>query len=570
MQQDNTIENKLQQLENQRLPDLSQMDAHWAAMEATLLADQPRPGRYKRWWLALAAIVITGGMFILLKTKEQNQLQQPPVASVTGKHAGVKPDSTPTSRTVTSGDTIKLIQAPPVKHRSGGIRSVAVADTVLKRIDTVYFNLNFIDCSEKTKKKLVSAADRKQQREEQLTTLMTALEKAPSGYTVNNHFDTTLACTDGTIISIPAGSLGGASAVQLLVKEFYKKSEFVLNKLSATSNRTILESGGMLHITAAVNGMPVNIAPGFSIRIYMANDAGSKQGMQLFTGEKATLNLTPAESFLNGMRGDTVATPVSVFIDWTPVNKYFSQLGSSEEARVTDLLNEPARIKETGRGRIGVFYRAPGAALSRRELKKQLENKYDYYKIRVKKLRTKGWFRSRGNIEYTVGDSAWLDKTVADRYKLPYTRTRIVPPRLNQGRYGESFFTGSIQRGLDKQFGIDIGSLGWINCDRFYNDSREKIEYVVRLGDATYGYTTLLVFDRLNAVVNGYGSGSEISFPGVPVGEPVTVVSIGVNAAGKTVYGIEKSVVAKEGLSGINYIEAAPASIKSSLQKLDQ
>ncbi|MEI9957198.1 MAG: hypothetical protein WDM90_13055 [Ferruginibacter sp.] len=37
MQQDNNhIENKLRQLENQQLPDLSAMDAHWQQMQAAL------------------------------------------------------------------------------------------------------------------------------------------------------------------------------------------------------------------------------------------------------------------------------------------------------------------------------------------------------------------------------------------------------------------------------------------------------------------------------------------------------------------------------------------------------
>ena len=45
MQQDkNNIENKLRQLENQQLPDLSQMDGHWKAMGQLLSpgADVPK------------------------------------------------------------------------------------------------------------------------------------------------------------------------------------------------------------------------------------------------------------------------------------------------------------------------------------------------------------------------------------------------------------------------------------------------------------------------------------------------------------------------------------------------
>ena len=36
---------------------------------------------------------------------------------------------------------------------------------------------------------------------------------------------------------------------------------------------------------------------------------------------------------------------------------------------------------------------------------------------------------------------------------------------------------------LAKRYSVDIRELGWINCDRFYQDNSPRIEYIVNLGD---------------------------------------------------------------------------------------
>jgi methionine synthase I (cobalamin-dependent) len=129
---------------------------------------------------------------------------------------------------------------------------------------------------------------------------------------------------------------------------------------------------------------------------------------------------------------------------------------------------------------------------------------------------------------------------------------------------------GKALRTIDNRYGINISRLGWINCDRFYNPYEEKADYVVQLGDSAANYYTLLVFNNIKSVMNGYISGNTAIFPNVPMGMDVTMVSVGINKKGQAVYAMQKTVTDKTGLSGITFQPAEAAALPNALSKLDK
>lgn len=67
-------------------------------------------------------------------------------------------------------------------------------------------------------------------------------------------------------------------------------------------------------------------------------------------------------------------------------------------------------------------------------------------------------------------------------------------------------------------------NLGWINCDRFYDDNRQKTEILVSLSE-TKSPSVLLVFSDLNSVMSYSGKRKEqYYFSGVPLGETIEIV----------------------------------------------
>jgi hypothetical protein len=581
MQQDNTIIQKLQQLDNQQLPDLSQMDAHWQRMEAMLAPTAPakKPGgKALRWWLP-AALLLVATAWLAYRYTQRPQATAHATDIAVAAMPAAKPDTIPTAVWTTSGDTLKLIQqpakrqsTPPQRHsRNGNNSNDALSMVPPAKPDTQYFNINFIPCIDS------AAADGKagNLRQQWLNEFYTQLKKEPNQFVIDNRKDTLLHCKEGTSLQIPTGSLGGYASVEFTVTEVYKKSDMVLNQLSATSNKALLESGGMLRLSASVGGQPVEVVPNKPITVYMADTSSYMQEMQLFTGEKTTDRLPSAVMRLNEKMEDVSEGVASTYMNWIPQYRYFTTTAIPAEVRVLNLDDNYIELRERKRGLVAVYLRSKYSKLSRRQLQQRLEEKYgdQYYKIKVKNHRPIISYNvTATDAPPSIGDSIWIKKELADKWKLPYYETRNARWSFVEAAY-DTVMARKLSKSisaLQKRYGIHINRLGWINCDRFYNSNAEKTNYVVQLGDSAMNYHTLLVFNKINSVMNGYVSGNTVIFYDIPIGMKVTVVSVGINQKGQSVYAMKKAVTDKTGLSGIHFQSADAVALPNALSQLDR
>ncbi len=578
MQQDNTIENKLQELENLRLPDLSQMDAHWQQMQPMLQpAVTMRPIRRWRWLWAVVAACIMGIVLVVLMNKggveKINIVTNPlPLTTLAAKAPPVK--DTLTVSPVLPSAVISIRQLVPPSGYDTQLPD-DLYTSPQPRIDTVQFNLRYLDCKDsgQSNTPLVISST---QRQEMLANLFSQLEKPVSQYAINNSKDTLLHCTEGSSLHIPANSLGGSRELVLHIREFYTKADMVLHQLTTVSNKDQLVTGGMLHISATVNDQPVNILPNQSIRLYMANTGQDMTNMQLFMGEKTTDRLPTAVARYDEQMLDVNNGAASTYLNWTAQSRYFSNINvvARQEVRVLDLDDSQADITETRRGVKAVFYRDHSSVYSKQALKRMLQKKYgdSYRKIKVRQP----WRRNllgkpRWMPVIQIGDSVWISKEQADRQKLAYAATRTfiasIPGRTDV--VVDSIANEKMNRAaqqLGTKYGVDINRLGWINCDRFYK-TNPTTDFIVSLGDSAANYCTMLLFDRIQSLMNGYAAGKKVVFPQVPPGEKVSIISIGINRQGQPVYCIQPAVVTKEGFSGLRFETADAATIKSTLSK---
>lgn len=80
------------------------------------------------------------------------------------------------------------------------------------------------------------------------------------------------------------------------------------------------------------------------------------------------------------------------------------------------------------------------------------------------------------------------------------------------------------EQGMDSYL-LSSGSLGWINCDRFYDDPTEKMEIVVSIDTALHP-SVRLVFKNIQSVMSGYADESgKVRFGGIPQGSEVSIVA---------------------------------------------
>ena len=109
---------------------------------------------------------------------------------------------------------------------------------------------------------------------------------APQTFAIRPGRDTLVTGPQGTQLLVPARAWAlpdSTAVVQLTLREFYTMADMVLAGLSTTSGPQLLETGGMLHISATANGLPVALRPGAFVHLRMPAKE-KKPGMQLFEG----------------------------------------------------------------------------------------------------------------------------------------------------------------------------------------------------------------------------------------------------------------------------------------------
>jgi hypothetical protein len=96
----------------------------------------------------------------------------------------------------------------------------------------------------------------------------------------------------GTEVKIPAnafchidGSALESSEVEMTFKEVFDYADMVDERLFTQTEDQILETGGMIHIAASLNGQPVKLKDGKSIELLFPEQE-DKYGMELFTGQE--------------------------------------------------------------------------------------------------------------------------------------------------------------------------------------------------------------------------------------------------------------------------------------------
>lgn len=562
MQQDNNyIENKLRQLDSQQLPDLSHMDEHWQKMQAMLQPPVPKSklrinNKGKLIGGGFGVIIITLCFLAYQKFNDNNKTQeQPKTISNTIIHdtASVKPildvmvtDSTvlPIAAITSQYNKTNYSFKPGWGYFANPNADNDVPDAI--QSGDSRGSINELDRATLLKK------------------LMDQFVKAPKQFTINNTRDTVITAAEGTSIYIPANSIvDGGNTIDISITEYYKRSDIILNQLNTASDKSQLVTGGMINIKAMSNGKEVKIDEHKPLRLFMADTSNiNMSGMQLFEGDKS-----------------------SGAINWIPRGQYFSRDQLVTEVRVLNIVDQPYKIKVNrifGR-ETAYFIMGDTLSVTKDNLKKILKEKYGYNKIRLRSNIRNRFHEGTGkDFSHTygesIGDSVWMKKELADRYKLISTASRQV---IIETKYITSNFfddlskvntilSENVLKNIQNKYKVDITKLGWINCDRFYTDRRKKISYQVDLGDSGMNYYCMLVFDNINSMMTGTIDGNKVSFPNIPIGEPVKIISMGINKEGETVYSVTSATTSDQTITGLNFEKISVAELKTSLSKLDK
>ena len=133
----------------------------------------------------------------------------------------------------------------------------------------------------------ISVRYRRQPVQESIEKLLTQLENSEQVFVFKEGQDTLFVAEKGTIFQLSASSFDvpNGTLVNLRVRESLTMSDFVRDNLTTTANNQVLESGGMLRITADVNGKTVNLRKDAKL-IVRVPTAKELPNMQYFTGAR--------------------------------------------------------------------------------------------------------------------------------------------------------------------------------------------------------------------------------------------------------------------------------------------
>jgi hypothetical protein len=438
-------------------------------------------------------------------------------------------------------------------------------------------------------------------------------------FEVNNRRDTAITCRRGTNIYIPANTFYSGNGlpvdgdVALEVREYYSLGDMVAAKLNTTSDGKLLKSGGMLFINATFNNSDVYIGNGKKISVQMPANGNADPQMQLFLpGEQAntfSVNkpapareaLSPRPVFVpnNGkdsaslrmILADTTRFPNIDGINtiwtgfslntqnnfqWKPAGQFQGGDVGEDEGDLTVPVVKVATIKVlqpykvSGNTETATFLTGHLDEWEKDSIQRELHRLHpDYKTIKLrssfvgdKKFVTKGEDRLPQYIEMP-NDSTWIPLKYAVKKRL-VTLTdsaRVMREYDRRNRYNTNISL------LENKYRFSLKKLGWINCDRFYNDAREKVDFTINLGADPADFVVRLVFPRINAISGlSQQNGNSLFFNELPSGEPVTIIAIGARN-GKTVGCFMKTTISK---TTINNLACEPIDATAFKQKLAQ
>ncbi|CAG5083770.1 hypothetical protein [Parvicella tangerina] len=403
-----------------------------------------------------------------------------------------------------------------------------------------------VNSEENAKKEVISV--------ESIDEIVDLLAPESQSFAVIPNEECFIKCAEGTSIYVPAFTFVFADGspvenmITLEVKECYSLSTILAEDLQTRSGDEILETGGMLNITASSEGKPLDIAQGQSMVVAMPKN-GQTSNMDLFYDQHSTSGMDwiqASEYNINNANNLNAKGPNDIkSSSLEDIEKYYSYQFKVSEYSVTlrDLILEGTDITLLEYFENGKYTSESDAKLFqengwRVEYDFHIDDsgaRYDYaqdvgeysvpsekaYNILLKYLKEapRFIFSSAKNLHHTIPYSFGIRATKKidkEAYK-----------KAIYSKYSKNKSDAIAKMGIDEldNFVFAVADLGWINCDRFWDLDVEKTDYLVKV-EQPENAKVVAVFKDIKSVMNGHVENGLVVFDNLPMGQAINVISI--------------------------------------------
>ncbi len=366
---------------------------------------------------------------------------------------------------------------------------------------------------------------------------------------IDNSRDTLLIGAKGTIIyfekesfELPSGaSPKGKISIQL--KECYSNSDIVRENLSTVSDGKLLESRGMINITAFSGNQELQLKQGKKFIIHFPKKIGDdKKLMNLFYAENNTksknwkidsLSLLKFFAFLTNysfdgftkdgdkihqfgvLRYDTLGDLFSYFNQNLDTKKFPIPKDSSEKSiRINFSLDKNGKA-ENIKIRVDSIGETIGELINSQQpyLYQFISQLPEMNQLFEEDLVTP--IKNPIELNIIAGYFPNSFKGIENYYNLfnkkyaAYKNNSVL--NINEVELNYYIFNAS--------------KLGWINCDYFWNTPDEKIDYVIETHNSSK-LNVKLIFKNAKSIMDGVKEGNNYVFKNVPINQDVKVVIV--------------------------------------------
>ena len=418
-------------------------------------------------------------------------------------------------------------------------------------------------------------------------------------FTISAIADTTVFGPQGTRLFIEKGTFEFADgshvtdSIKIKVKEFYKKSDITLADLSTESDGKLLETGGMLNITATSNGKVIAIKNDKRIVVHFPKPQVSFKQMNLFYADNSA-----TDSSVTNWEIDTV----NLVKKTLKIGSHAWYIPSHYDSTEYDFT--PKNFVDTGYywNRLDLYLNAFNFSQNTvNEIETNL-NKSGYptlaiwndYGIECEMSITKEGYIKNPRVNSKVSISTrkeiveFLKKLpqlepgknkkgeIIERSGLLFIQGgNIIPLFKTQEEYLKSFNSKyskyekrpikNVDNAELEYYIFSVAKLGWINCDLFI-ESEKTIDYIVNTQEEDTKIK--MVFTDINGVLNAKVVDGKYVFSKVPVGKQVTIVAINnSNEQFKTAF--QEVTISDKPLETLVFKETTLTELKQQLEKLN-
>lgn len=407
--------------------------------------------------------------------------------------------------------------------------------------------------------------------------------------------------------------------IKLSINEFYTVSDMLLANLTTSSGGNMIETGGMFFISANAkdNNDSLTLKKGKNITIALpTSESENTDGMQLFNGvhDSDAINWEPkggitgfAQRWRAGRSDFSLDKSFKnsfIFPDQEP-KKIPTLINKSQQNFTTELLmpireviQNSSGITRSAVGYIDTLGTLHGYLIGNKKNSFEFKTNYTQsfseninvniavsFKVKTKtkanvnlKYFDKLFKMGKGNPDSLVAVTVTFIPTIKrinyERLKSAFKNAITVSMyknKLLENKKRQLAYEKHIKlleanplsniNNAQEYLLLSTQKLGWINCDRFYNNTN-KIDYFVKLNEKA---NLLIVFNNIKSILS---SDSKGIFHNVPLGEKITIVALKTDK-GRIMLAIQETSITEKPFDNLQFKQISLNEYKTKLQKLN-